>query len=163
VIAQKSLAVDSTSFILKEWIDVISKDEYVNFITVRGVSKDKYDSDLKMIRQSFDEYNTGQYSKAFETIDQIKKVERNMEIFRIKLFLLTMSKIKINHRFKAQKWYYTSKNKMPPTSFNRLKNNVAKMKLPYDIDSYRTVRGARITSLIVAGGLLGLISRVSSE
>ena len=84
-----------------------------------------------------------------------------MEIKRVKLFLLTMTQIRLYKHFKARKWYYVSKNKTSVASFSRLQKNVENMKLPYKIDNYRKVRKSRITALIVGGAVLGIVSEVA--
>lgn len=155
--------VDSTAAVIGEWLNYINSDAYVNFITIRGVSKDEYDAIMKLIRQSLEEYQNAKYAESFRHADELDRVENYMEMNRIRLFLLTLNEIHLNKHFKARKWYYTSKNRMPATSFVRLENTVKALQLPYKIDNYRKIRAARLTALIVTGGVIGLIPTVFSE
>ncbi len=160
--AQKSIAVDSTGSIIKEWIAIISNESYINDVCARGIiTRAEYESNLKLINLSLDNYLKGKYTYAFEDINDVKKVEKYMEIKRVKLFLLTMTQIRLYKHFKARKWYYVSKNKTSVASFSRLQKNVENMKLPYKIDNYRKVRKSRITALIVGGAVLGIVSEVA--
>lgn len=158
--AQKTASVDSTGAIIKEWIDVISNESYINDVCIRGITRAEYESNLKLINQSLDNYQKGKYLLAFNEITNVKKVDKFMEIRRIKLFLLTMTEIKLFKRFKARKWYYVSKNKTSVTSFSRLQKNIENMKLPYKIDNYRKVRKTRITALIAGGGALIILPQI---
>ena len=135
----------------------------MNFITIRGVSKEEYENKLMMIRQSFEEYQHGNYAESFKHADELEKLEKHMEMNRIRLFLLTLNEIQLGKHFKARKWYYASKNRMPVTSFVRLENTVKALKLSYRIDNYRKIRAARLTALIVSGGIAGLIPTIFSE
>jgi hypothetical protein len=153
---------DSTIVILKDWISVISQKEFIDPVCMRGVSRPEYDYNLKVINQSLENYQKGNYKFAFEDIESVKFTKFS-EIERIKLFMQTMSKIKLNKKFKARKWYYHSEHKMNAESFRKLKDNIAGMKLGYKIDNYRKVRGRRLTLLFIGGGILGVSSLLSGE
>jgi microcompartment protein CcmK/EutM len=159
--AQKSVAVDSTGSIIKEWIAIISNESYISDVCARGIiTRAEYESNLKLINLSLENYLKGKYTYAFEDINDVKKVEKFMEVSRIKYFLLTMTEIKLYKYFKARKWYYVSKTKTSVTSFARLQKNVENMKLHYKIDNYRKVRKSRITALFVGAGALIIIPEI---
>jgi hypothetical protein len=161
--AQKIVLIDSTATILNEWIKVISSENYFHDLNIRGISKDLNTSNLKLINQSLDDYKKGKYQIAIDDIKKIEKVNNFPEVLRIKLFIFTMSKIKLHQHFKARKWYYVSKNKMTSASFIRLQKNVENQKLSYNIDNYKKIRGARITALAIGGGIVFLAGTVSGE
>jgi len=161
--AQKTVLIDSTSIILNEWIEVISSEDYFHDLNIRGITKDLNTANLKLINQSIDDYKKGKYQIAINDISKIEKVNNYPDVQRIKLFILTMSKIKLHQHFKARKWYYVSKNKMTSASFSRLQKNVENQKLSYNIDNYKKIRGARITALAIGGGIIFLAGTISGE
>jgi len=160
--AQKFVPVDSTAEILKEWIAVISDEKYMKHLIVRGQAQE-LSLNLKLINLSLEDYQKGKYQYAFEDINEVKKMNNIPEVMRIKLFMLTMTEIKLNKRFKARKWYYVSKNKMTIASFGRLQRNVENQKLLYEIDNYKGVRGARITALGIGAGVLGIMGAATGS
>jgi hypothetical protein len=160
--AQKSVAIDSTDAIVKEWIEVISNEEYINHVSIRGITREQHSSNLKLINLSLADYEKGKYQYAFEDINQIKNADNFPEVERIKLFLQTMTEIKLNNHFKARKWYYVSKNKTPIQSFSRLHKNVENQNLSYNIDNYKRVRGRRITALFIGAGAFFLIGEIGN-
>jgi hypothetical protein len=141
---------DSTVPIVSEWISAIKDSSYIYNLTIRG-GKATYESGLKLITQSLHNYQIGEYVYAFEDAEDIKKVEGLPEINRIKLFLMTMSKIKSENHFKAKKWYFISRQDMSSSSFARLERNVRNSNLGYNIDNYTKVKSARITALLIIG------------
>ena len=152
--AQMSAPADSTVAIIKEWIHEISSQSYMDYLNIRGITKELHAANLKLINLSLEDYEKGKYQHAFEDINEVKKIDNFPEVKRIKLFILTMTKIKLHKHFKARKWYYVSKNKMTASSFARLQKNVENQKLPYNIDNYKKVRGARTTALFIGAGVL---------
>ncbi|MGQ0828805.1 MAG: hypothetical protein ACT4ON_10465 [Bacteroidota bacterium] len=161
--AQKFVPVDSTVAILQEWIAVISGEKYKNHLSIRGITQELYTLNLKIINLSLEDYQKGKYQFAYEDMNEIKKIDNFPEAKRIKLFMLTMTQIKLNKRFKARKWYYVSKNKMTIASFDRLQKNIENQKLSYRIDNYKGVRGARIAALGICAGVLFIIGALGGE
>jgi len=159
---QKVVPVDSTVAIITQWINVISEPAFIEPVCMRGVSKEAYENNLKLIKQSLDHYKNGKFNYAFEDADEITLL-KFPEIDRIRLFMMTMSKIKLNKKFKARKYYYVSENKMDSRSMARLKSNIELLKLGYKIDNYKRVRGGRLTALFIGGGILGVSSLISGE
>jgi hypothetical protein len=161
--AQKTVPVDSTIAILKEWVAVISTESYINDLKIRGITQELYSDNMKLINLSLEDYQKGKYQFAFEDMNAVKKIDNFPEVKRIKLFMLTMTKIKLNNIFKARKWYYTAENKMTITSFARFKKNIENLKLPYKINNYKKVRGARLTALAIFGGIFLIIGTIGGE
>jgi hypothetical protein len=159
---QKIVPVDSTVAIITEWINVISEPAFIEPVCMRGVSKETYNNNLKIINQSLDNYKSGKFNYAFEDADDITLL-KFPEISRIRLFMMTMSKIRLNKKFKARKYYYVAENKMDTHSMTKLKNNIEQLKLGYKINNYKRVRGGRLTALFICGGILGISSLASGE
>jgi hypothetical protein len=159
--AQKSAIIDSTDIILKGWINEISTETYMTHFNIRGVSKELYTAELKLVNLSIEDYQKGKYQYALDDMNKVIKLNRFPEVERIKLFIQTMVAIKLDQHFKARKWYYVSQNKIAILSFARLSKNVENQKLPYKINNYRRVRGARITALCIGAGVLFILGTIS--